>query len=93
MNTKIEKDQWVWVVVQDPGKNEQFLGQYDEDSDRSFIPIFLEKDEANEGLAHLKRDEKLKYEPHAILYEEIAEHASQQGFELVVLDGKGKVLK
>ena len=93
MNTKIEKDQWVWVIVQDPGKNEQFLGQHDQDSDRSFIPIFLEKDEANKGLTRLKRDEKLKYEPQAILYEEISEHASQQGFELVVLDGNGKVLK
>lgn len=93
MDINIGKDQWVWVIVQDPGKNEQLLGQYDEEADISFIPIFLEKDEANKGLSLLKRDKKLKYEAQAIMFEEITAHASDHGFKLIVLDGNGNVLK
>jgi hypothetical protein len=93
MDTKVEKDQWVWVIVQDPGKNEQFLGQHDPESNMSFIPIFLDKEEANKGLTLLKRDEKLKYEAQAIIFEEISDHAADQGFKLVILDGEGKVVK
>ena len=90
---EIEKDQWVWVIVQDPGKEEQFLGQHDPESDLSFIPVFLDKEEANKGLTHLNRDEKLKYESQAIIFEEISDHAADQGFKLIVLDGEGNVLK
>ena len=42
----VRKDEWVWVVLQDPGENEQFLGQYDEEKKTSFIPTFLKKEEA-----------------------------------------------
>jgi hypothetical protein len=30
MNNEQFEDQWVWVVVQDPGEKEQFLGQHNE---------------------------------------------------------------
>jgi len=43
---KLDENSWVWVVIQDPGGNEQLLGQHDEENDISFIPTFLEKDEA-----------------------------------------------
>jgi len=46
MSKLIEKDQWVWVVIQDPGGVEQFLGQQDAKNDETFIPVFLEKEEA-----------------------------------------------
>jgi len=38
---ELEKDTWLWVVVQDPGGNEMFLGQYDKKNDISFIPAFF----------------------------------------------------
>jgi len=52
----IQNDRWVWVVVQDPGDNEQFLGQRDEAKGISFIPVWLEKDAALDGLRLLARD-------------------------------------
>jgi hypothetical protein len=51
MSKLIEKDQWVWVVIQDPGGVEQFLGQQDAKNDETFIPVFLEKEEAQQGLS------------------------------------------
>ncbi len=34
MAQEIKSDTWIWVIVQDPGANEQFLGQLDEDNGR-----------------------------------------------------------
>ncbi|MBW1937116.1 MAG: hypothetical protein JRI84_16550 [Deltaproteobacteria bacterium] len=49
----VEADKWVWVVVLNPGKKEQFLGQHDRGKNVSYIPAFLEKEEAVRGAPHL----------------------------------------
>ena len=89
----IQHDQWVWVVVQNPGGNEQFLGQRDETEGISFIPVWLEKDAALDGLKLLARDQGLTYEVQAIQYETLAPRAAEAGFRLFVLDASGKVLE
>jgi len=93
MSTLIQGNPWVWVVVLDPGKNEQFLGQHYKEEDISFIPTFLKKEEALECLDHLTRDEEKKYEVQAILYEELARDAAEHNFMLFVLNGAGEVLE
>jgi len=93
MSTLIQGNPWVWVVILDPGKNEQFLGQHYKEEDISFIPTFLKKEEALECLDHLTRDEEKKYEVQAILYEELARDAAEHGFMLFILNGAGKVLE
>jgi hypothetical protein len=93
MSSMIQNDQWVWVVVQNPGGDEQFLGQRDETEGISFIPVWLEKDAALDGLKLLARDKGVKYEVHAIQYETLAPKASEAGFSLFVLDASGKVLE
>jgi len=89
----IQNDQWVWVVVQDPGGNEQFLGQRDETEGISFIPVWLEKDAALDGLKLLARNQGVKYEVQAIQTETLAPKAAEAGFRLFVLDASGKVLE
>jgi hypothetical protein len=93
MSNIIQNDQWVWVVVQDPGGNEQFLGQRDETEGISFIPVWLEKDAALDGLKLLARDHSVKFEAQAIQYETLAPKAAEAGFRLFVLDASGKVLE
>ena len=93
MSKRVQKDQWVWVVVQDPGGNEQLLGQYNEESDESFLPVFLEKEEAKQGLSLLTRDPALKYEVQAIQYENLSQRATENGFLLFILDGSGALLE
>jgi len=93
MSKLIEKDQWVWVVIQDPGGVEQFLGQQDSKNDETFIPVFLEKEEAQQGLSFLVREKGLKYEVQAILYEDLSQRAGEYGFMLFLLNGAGEVLK
>ena len=48
MNKEIRADTWIWVVIQDPGAKEQFLGQLDEDKSESFIPAFYQKEDAQQ---------------------------------------------
>ena len=93
MSKLIEKDQWVWVVIQDPGGVEQFLGQQDAKNDETFIPVFLEKEEAQQGLSFLVREKGLKYEVQAILYEDLSQRAGEYGFMLFLLNGAGEVLE
>ena len=92
MSKKINDDQWVWVVVQDPEGNQQLLGQRDETKDMSFISTFLEKDAALQCMKHLALERGHKYEVQAILYEELVPKAAEAGFRLFVLNESGVVL-
>jgi hypothetical protein len=87
------EDEWVWVVVQDPGGNEQFLGQHNKQEDISFIPAFHSKEEAQQSFLNLARQKGHKYEVQAIIYEELAKDAAANGFMIFLLDENGDVLK
>jgi hypothetical protein len=93
MSKLIQGNPWVWVVVLDPGGNEQFLGQHHKEEDISFIPTFLEKEEALKGLDHLTRDKEKKYEIQAIHYEELTHDAAEHKFMLFILNGAGEILE
>ncbi len=91
---KLIKDkQWVYVVIHGPEGNEQLLGQQDEEENISFIPVFLEKEEALMSLNLLAREKGRKYEVQAILYEDLVARIAEQGIMLFVLNGSGKVLE
>ena len=87
-----KKDKWLWVVVQDPGGNEQFLGQYDKEKDESFIPAFLEKENAQQGMLHLALEKGKKYEVQAVEYNELLENLAKNGFVLYVLEENGEIM-
>ena len=93
MSKIIQGNPWVWVVVQDPGVDEQFLGQHDEEKDVSFIPMFLEKEDALQGINHLTLDEKNKYAVQAIQYEHLTHDAAEHGFMLYILNSAGEILE
>jgi len=91
-NEQVE-DQWVWVVVQDPGEKEQFLGQHNEQEDISFIPAFHSKEEAQQCLMDMPRRKGRKYEVQAILLEELSIDAAAGGFMIFLLNENGEVLE
>jgi hypothetical protein len=93
MGKVIQGNPWIWVVVLDPGENEQFLGQHDHEKEISYIPTFLEKEEALQSLEHLAREQGHKYEVQAIQYEELARNAAENGFMLFILNAKGEILE
>jgi hypothetical protein len=93
MQKKLTQDTWIWVVVQNPGSDEHFLGQHDEDQDVSFIPAFYEKDHAQQCLIHMTTQRGDKYEVQAILFGELVTDAAKSGFMIFMLDADGKILK
>ena len=93
MTDKLTSDTWIWVIVQDPGGNEQFLGQYDDKKDVSFIPAFYEKDDAQQCLIQLITEKGKKYEAQAILFEELTKDAAQHGFLIFMLNADGEILE
>lgn len=93
MKNNQQEDQWVWVVVQNPGDQEQFLGQHDNQEDISFIPTFHSKEDAQQCFMHMVRQKGAKYEVQAILYEELAKAAAAGGFMIFLLNENGEVLE
>ena len=93
MQNMKDEDQWVWVVVQDPGGNEQFLGQHDKQEDISFIPAFHSKEEAQQCFMNMARRKGSKYEIQAILYDELLKDAAANGFMIFLLNENGDVLE
>ena len=87
------EDQWVWVVVQDPGGKEQFLGQHDQQENISIIPAFHSKEEAQQCFMNMARQKGHKYEVQAILYEELLKDAAAGGFKIFLLNENGDVLE
>ena len=88
-----QEDRWVWVVVQNPGGREQFLGQYDKQADIAFIPTFDSKEDAQQCFLNMARQKGAKYEVQAILYEELAKAAADGGFMIFLLNENGDVLE
>ncbi len=93
MNKEIKSDTWIWVVIQDPGANEQFLGQLDEDKSESFIPAFYDKEDAQQCLIEMKTEKANKYEVQAICFGELAKDAVKNDFMIFMLTGDGEILK
>jgi hypothetical protein len=93
MQPKTTTDNWIWVVVQNPGGDEQFLGQHDDKKDVSFIPAFHEKGDAQQAIGQLITEKGEKYEAQAILFEELAKDAAQHGFLIFMLNADGEILE
>lgn len=89
----IEATTWLYVAIQKTGPQEQIVGQTDTEHDISFIPAFMDKETAQQAMFHLHLEKKKKYEVQAIIYEDLAQHAADNGFLVFVLDEDGKILE
>ena len=89
----IQANTWLYVAIQKIGNAEQIVGQTDTGHDVSFIPAFLSKEAAQQAMFHLHLEKKGKYEVQAIIYEDLARHATEGGFLIFVLDEEGNVVE
>jgi hypothetical protein len=89
----IEATTWLYVAIQKSGNIERIVGQTDSESAVDFIPAFLNKEDAQQGMFHLHLEKKGKYEIQAIIYEDLAQNALENGFVVFVLDGEGSVIE
>ncbi len=89
---KLTADTWVWAIVQDPDGKEQFLGQHDASNNISFVPFFIEKQEAEQCLSGLVKKPGHKYEIQAILFDELKSFCAREKTMLFFLNGAGEIL-
>ena len=91
MEKSLKSDSWIWVIVQDPGPDEQFLGQFDEKKNEAFIPAFYQKEDAQQCLKLMSTKRGKKYEAQAIRYHELARDAQKNGFMIFILKEDGEI--
>ncbi len=92
MTVAINANTWVYVVVQDPEKNEHILGQHDNEADIAYIPAFLTKETAMMGIGHMAKPKGPRYEIQAVIFEDLMAHAAKGGFMIFVLDEDGAIM-
>lgn len=92
MKKTITMETWIWVIVQNPGKNESFLGQMDSESGVRFIPAFYSKEDSLMCINRFSKNESMVYEPQAVLYEDLITYTKNNGFLIFFLDQKGAIL-
>jgi hypothetical protein len=93
MRKEIKPNTWIWVIVQNPGADEQFLGQHYADQNVSFIPAFFEKEDAQQCLIHMTTNKEDKYEVQALFFKELAEDAGKHDFMIFMLNADGEILE
>ena len=93
MATAVQDDQWVWVIIQDPEKNPQYLGQLDDTGKVSYIPVFMEKDHALQCMNLFKKEKLYTYEAQAVIYGDLVKDAGKNGFLILILDSEGKTVE
>lgn len=89
----VKANTWLYVVIQKIGQMDRIVGQTDTESEIAFIPAFLNKETAQQAMLHLHLEKKSKYEAQAIIYEDLARYAIEDGFVIFVLGEDGKVLE
>lgn len=93
MSEPLSKDSWLWVIVMDPDSEPQYLGQQDEDTSEAYVPAFLNKEDAQQGLVNLSIEKGKKIEVQAVLHDQLTSDAASHNFEIFVLSAQGAILE
>jgi len=86
------KQGWVYTFVCDPGPKESFFGLFDEEKNVNVIPVFRNKDEANDCFLTMPREKGKKYELQAVHISDLQDIADKNGFVLTLVDGDGRLV-
>ncbi len=92
MTLDIKADSWVYVLVQNPGRNEHIVGHREPEHQVSFIPTFMDKEAAMQGVINLPKDKGHKYEIQAIIFEDLEKYAAGEDFLIFILDDQGRII-
>ncbi|MBF0101826.1 MAG: hypothetical protein HQK77_13055 [Desulfobacterales bacterium] len=92
MDDQYWRNEWVYVLVQNPGNREQYVGIWDDQQQSNYIPCFLEKDHAENAITVLPLDKQQIYEAQAVRVDMLSQDTSSQGFIMALLDAHGHLL-
>ena len=86
-----DKNEWVYVIIRDPEGHAMIAGIHDHEKEIDFIPVFKEKKEADHGLLNLPLERGVKFEVQAVIMEDLAKDAVENGFLLFFMGNEGVV--
>ena len=86
-----EKD-WVFIFVNNPGKNEEFSGFYDQELQIRFLPAFYTKEDA-QFCAGRFMDKLTDFEVQAVHKKDLDRYAEENHFLIFMLDRSGAILE
>lgn len=92
MTLKIDAEKWVYVIVQNPNSDDHIVGQLDAENEISFIPVFMDKESATQGMLHMAKEKGKKYEIQAIIFEDLERYAAEGKLLIFVLNDEGEVI-
>ena len=91
MDNKVPE--WVWVIVEKKGQDENLLALEDKEQGIQFIPAFASRDDGLVGRSRLGKREGFEYELEAMRMALVAETARTNRFEVFILDDEGKIVE
>jgi len=83
---------WVYIYVNNPGKDESFAGFDDQELGIRFIPAFHDKESALMCSAHFMERHAV-FEAQAIHRDDLNRYAAEQRFLIFMLDKTGAILE
>ena len=91
MEPKVDPKDYVWVVVDITGAEENFVG-LSNDAGEQFIPVCASKEQAEALMAKIPGGEERKRQVEAIHKTQILKEASENSFEVFLVDQSGALL-
>lgn len=93
MAIKVDATTWVYVLVQNPGADETIVGQIDQEKEITFIPAYIDRESAQQGIFDIPKKSGQKYEIQAIIYEDLERYAGDAQSLIFFLDANGKIME
>lgn len=89
MSKQFNAETWIWVIIKNPEKNEEIVGQQDENSGVTFIPAYESKENALQCMHLLSLTPGVKHEAQAIIVEDLETYAGSSDALIYILTADG----
>lgn len=92
MDKQTNDSGWIYIFVNNPGKDESFSGFSDEELGIRFIPAFYEKESALMCSGRFM-DRHATFEVQAVHKDDLGRYAKEHSFLIFMLDNTGAILE
>lgn len=93
MSEKEKAPGWVWVITESRDKESRLFALTDEESGRSFIPVFKSQEDGAVCRKDFETSPGWETAVEAMQLAVAAQAARENGMDIVFLDGRGRILE
>lgn len=92
MAISISNNTWVYVVIGNPGSDDNLTGFQEKDG-TAFIPVLRTRNDAEGFLGYMPREPGIRYEIQTIIFEDVLRYVRKNGSKIYVVNEKGEILE